>query len=94
MPTLKKIHPDDLVPVGKLADSDTPEQLCNLLLAGLYHLMERGALPGHIGSSEADRAVTWKDGVPIAVNVPGILQFEVLDLDFAKRSRYFPSVAV
>jgi hypothetical protein len=80
MAKLSKIHPDDLEleSLGRVANSRAPEELCAILFA---------ALDEAIGRGEADQAVTFAGGVPVAVNIPGVLRFEVLDLAFAKRAR-------
>src|SRR5215469_5710964 len=35
-------------------------------------------------------AVTWKDGVAVAVDIPGVLSFKVLDVEFAKSAHNYP----
>src|SRR5215471_2764453 len=77
MPTLKPTHPRDP------GDRRPPwcfveEQLSNMLLAAMEHAKSRD--------------VTWKDGVPVVVEIPGVLRFQVLDIEFARRARTYPNL--
>ena len=54
------------------------EQLSAMLLAVVDY-----AKPGEI-------AVTWKDGVAVGVEIPGVLSFKVLDVEFAKSAHNYP----
>jgi hypothetical protein len=65
--------------LGKLAAGGIPDQLLRMLECAVFEA---------IGRDELDSSITLRDGVPVAVNIPGVLRMEV-DPEFATRARHY-----